>query len=702
MFVVTGNVRKNRTKPAEVFQEYNFAYDSDSISYIIKSVEPDIVIYTGALDGGFDWKNESIQAPKYIAGLTNVIINCIGSNIKQFVYLSSCAIFKGNTERNVLEDTEPMPMGNRNKAIYMGEKICANYNNEVDFSVSIARISEIYGVYKDEVIEDNICTNICKQLIKNNTITINKNRKHNLIYVDDAVDAIYKIATNHLVEDSIYNITSLTNYSEKVLVEWLEEITSNKIQVVLSKSSDSQCTPNYQSNNINQLGFTEKYSIEKGMKKLHKAIDNKSYSDKKEKVRLTITDHLFRFSNRTLSNIRPFVENILFFLLLEFFVIFTKTINFHEIVDIYLLYVILIAIIYGYLQAVFAVIFSIIGKMYITLSPGSHYITFDHYTIYLWILQIFTIGVLVGFLKDKYKRKYNDLNDENEHLQLELSNIKEINNSNMEVKSIYERRLINYKDSFARIYNIVSQLDVIEPERVIFKAVHVIGDIMNTKDVSIYTCDKNSQFCRLMAASSDKAKTMKKSLRISDHKDIYAKLMRKEIYVNSTLDPNYPIMASCTYKDGNIQAIIMLWDLPIESNNLYEINVFGVLSKLVERTMDRAHEYMESINKSYNRVYEDVLNVEAFEKILQLYEYGHKEKLVEYSLLKVDVIEGMSEEAMYKLVKAQIRDTDYIGINRYGETQILLTNANEDEAAFVADRLTKNLLHVEIGGLDVG
>ena len=44
VFVVTGSAKKDRAKPVEVFQEYNFAYDSESILYILRSVETDIVI----------------------------------------------------------------------------------------------------------------------------------------------------------------------------------------------------------------------------------------------------------------------------------------------------------------------------------------------------------------------------------------------------------------------------------------------------------------------------------------------------------------------------------------------------------------------------------------------------------------------------------------------------------------------------------
>jgi nucleoside-diphosphate-sugar epimerase len=700
VFVVTGNVRKNKSKPIEVFQEYNFTYDSDSISYILKSVEADIVIFSGALDSGFDLKNESNQVAKYMAGITNIMIHCKDTNIKKFIYISSCSVFDGNPEEIVTEDTEPIPLSNGDKAILMGEKICTNYHKEVNFAVKIARVSEIYGKYKDEILEDNICTSICKEATKGNEVTVYHNIEHNLIYVDDVVDSIYRIVRENSDENTVYHITSqaTTAYLEEQLVEVLEDITDKKIKIDIRESLDNYINHNFQSENINKLGFKEKYDIKNGMKNVQTVIEKKSANiNKKKKTKLPLIGNLFKFSDKTRSKMLPLVENALFFLIIQFFVIFTRNINFHEAVDVYLLYVILIALIYGYFHATFAVIYSVIGKIYIALSWDSQYIAVDNYNIFLWILQIFTVGVLVGYLKDKYKRKYEDLNDEKDYLELELTNIKDINDSNVEVKSLYEKRLINYKDSFARIYDVVSQLDALEPERVIFKSVNVMGEIMNTGDVAIYTCDRNSQFCRLMAASSEKAKIMKKSINISSHKDMYMKLKTREIYVNTTLDPDYPIMAGGTYKDGHLQTIIMLWSLPFENSNLYEINVFGVLCKLVEKTMDRTYEYMENINKSYNRIQDGIMNSETFEKILQLYTYGKSENLVDFSLLRVEAYEDMTDEVFYTLLKEQVRDTDYIGVNNNDEAYILLTNSNAEEAKYVIDRLKKNQIKVEFG-----
>lgn len=695
VFVVTGKVRKNGVKPVEVFQEYNFTYDSDSISYILKSIEPDIVLFSGASDSILDMDHNKNQCSKYISGLTNVVIHCKDLNIKKFIYISSCSVFEGN-EGIIDDDTRPIATNNRNKAILMGEKICTDYHEEISYITHIVRVGEIYGKYKDEIIEDSVCTRMINEALKDNIVSVYNNSQHNLIYIDDIIDSIYRIIVQRTEKNTVYNITSDSVYDEVQLIKVIEEVINKKIEID-TKKSDKRIS-NYELQNIKELGFKEKYDIKRGIKNVYKVIDKKTTIETKDdKQRASFIGNMFRFPNRKKNIILSLIENILFFLVLQSLIIFTKSFSLHEIIDIYLLYVIVIAVIYGYIQAVFAVAFSIMGKIYTYLFIDSSYIAFNDYDIYLWILQLFAIGVLIGYLKDKYRRRYKDLKDEKDYLKLELENIKDINNSNVEVKSLYEKRLINYKDSFARIYNIVSQLDAIEPQEVIFKSVNVVCEIMNTQDVAIYTCDSNSQFCRLMAASTKKAKKMKKSIKITSHRDMYFKLMRQEIYINKKMNPQYPIMAGGTYKDGHLQTIIMVWSLPFESNNLYEKNIFGVLCKLIEGTMDKAYEYMNNISESYSLTEGDIMSAKAFSKVLELYTYGANEHLVEFSLLKLKD-HNYEEKQLHKLLKEMVRDTDYIGVNNKNDVFILLTNANIEEAKYVIDRLEKNQILVEIGG----
>lgn len=700
IFVITGSNRSSKAKPRGVFQEYNFPYNSESVGYIIESIDVDIAIFEGSIDSMYDLENQPRHISEYIAGITNMVLYLKNSSIRQLIYLSSLNVFSGNIETLIDENTIPNPKENIDKTILIGENICKSYDKQRNFKVSILRFSEIYGTYDEEYLENNICTKICKKIINNQEIEVFEKREHNLIYVDDAVDAIYKVMGT---ESSLYEVYHIAATQEKVcteeaIIDILRDEISDEEKIKVIENAEDIVGKQYSVEKIKGLNFSTKYSVKDKIRDLYSVID-KSVGDRylTDVEKTSLLARIFKIDGEVKNKVFPFIENLAFFILLNIFIFFTKSMSFHEVIDFYLLYVVVIGLIYGYEQTIFTVILSVIFKIYIAYSWDTRFLALTDYYMYLWILELFTIGVLVGYLKEQYKIKYLDMKDRNSYLDLQLDNIKEINKGNEEIKELYERRLLNYKDSFGRIYEIISEIDTIEPQAIIFKSIEVIGKVMNTKDVSIYISSGNSNFFRLMASSSEKSKTLKGSLKVSEYKNIFEKLEKNEIYINGNMDPKYPIMAGGTYKDGKLKSIIMIWSLPFESNNLYQMNVFGVVCKLIERSLTIAYEYMENISRSYNMKNDNVMDRESFDKILELYKCGVKDSIVEFFILKVKRQEDISQYDFIEKIKKSVRETDFIGEDGENSMRILLTNTSESESAYVVDRLESNGIEVEEG-----
>lgn len=700
IFVITGSDRKIKSKPREVFQQYNFPYNSESVEYVIDNIDADIAIFVGSIDSLYDLENQPSHISDYLAGVTNMVLYLKNSNIKQLIYVSSLDIFSGNTESIIDENTVPNPRGNIDKTILIGEKICKNYDKERKFKVSILRFSEIYGTYDGEYLENNVCTRICKNIIDGQDIEILKNREHNLIYVDDATDAIYKVIGTEGCCYDVYHVgVEQDNVClEEDIVDALKDKIADKSKIKVIENAEDVVDKQYSIEKIKDLNFNTKYSVKDKIKELYSAV-SKSNGDKYlvDVEKTSLLSRIFKLDGDVKNKVLPFVENLAFFILLNIFIFFTKSMSFHEVIDFYLLYVVVIGLIYGYEQTVFTVILSVVFKIYIAYSWDTRFLALTDYYMYLWILELFTIGVLVGYLKEQYKIKYLDMKDKNAYLDLQLKNIKEINKGNEEIKDLYEKRLLNYKDSFGRIYEIISEIDTIEPQAIIFKSIQVIAKIMKTKDVSIYISGGNSSFYRLMASSSEKSKTLKGSLKVSEYPNIFEKLEKNEIYINGNMDPNYPIMAGGTYKNGKLKSIIMIWSLPFESNNLYQANVFGVVCKLIERSLTIAYEYMENISRSYNMKNDNVLDKESFEKILELYKCGVKDSIVEFFILNVKKDSNINKYDFIEIIKKSVRETDFIGDDGENCMRILLTSTNRSESAYVVDRLKSNGIEVEKG-----
>lgn len=686
VFVVNEGLEKGKLKPRGVFQEYDFRYDSKSLSYIIDNTDAEIAIFAGKI----------FSLPKYLYSVTNVMLSLKNSSIKKYIYISSLSVFDGNRESIVDEETEAFPITDKDKTILMGEKICRDYAVDQDFDVNIVRLSKVYGSYRNVYLKRNICTDVCRKIIDDQEIEVFRDRKYNLLYLDDAVDAIYKVINDDSDKYEIYHVASKkerANLEEDIIESLKDEVDySKEIKIVEDKTNiiDKE----YRIDKIEKLGFLEKYELEDKIGELYSVI-------KKDRERLSIVGderisifcRVFNIDDKIKNKIFPFVENLAFFILLNLFILITKDMNFHKVLDLYLLYVIVIGLIYGYEQTIFTVVLSVFSRVWLILY-GNPYLSLGNDFIYVWILQIFGVGILVGYLKEQYKLKYMDMKDRNDYLYSQLEDIKEINQSNKEIKELYEKRLLNYKHSFGKTYEIIAELYLISPSAIIFKSIKVIEDLMETKNVSIYVSSGKSEYFRLLAASAQRQGIDKASLKLSDHDKIFERLAKKEIYSNASLDPNLPVMASGIYKKNELRSVIMIWDLAFENNNLYQMNIFGVISRLIEGNLNVAYEYMQNLNLAYDIKYNNVLDQRTFETNLELYRASLKEGIVEFYLLKVKKDVHISQENFIDILHKSIRETDYIGVKENGEIDILLVNTDEEESQYVVDRL-------ELIGIDV-
>lgn len=686
VFVVTGNREKRQKAPRQVFQEYIFPFDSESIEQVIQTVQPDVVIYKGMLDAWHMKEQETKVMAKGMAGLTNVVHQCLNQGAIPFVYLSTLGVYEKEGQYTIDETTVPYAQSSHAVGVLAGEKVCQSYYNAQPECLAIVRLGELYGIYQKDIM-----LNLNFQDFEGPYL----NQYYPLIYTDDATDYIYQLITMQPKEQVIYHVAPKNTYGYTGIqvLEWMGET----VEPEEDKRSDeamAEQPPKIFMQSFHEVPkYYEKYQPKDVLPKLvgqiklhrHNTIkDNESSSSKKKRVRMDQR-----------GNLHQFLENVAFFLLVQIFIFATSGFDFHETIDVYMLYVLVTAVIYGYLQGIFAVAFSTVGRLYMHLATDSAYIRFEGDEIYLWIIQIFVIGALVGYLKEKYRRKDADHKDDLEYLQLEIDALKTINDSNVQIKDAYENRLLNYRDSFARIYDLVSRFDVIEPEKVVFKAVKAVGDTMKSQDVAIYSFNEQSQYCRLTSATSKKAQQFGKTLRLSDYSMIYDKLMHSEIYINTKLDETLPMMVGGAYLEGKLQSVIVVWSLPFASTTLYDKNNFGILCRLIGSSLSRANEYMESINMAVNFDEMGILEEDAFAKVIELYMYGEQENVVDYTVLRLKSVEN--EQQAIGHLKSSVRDTDYIGRQAFGQIAVLLTNTNEEEAQYVVRRLADKGIEVQTG-----
>ena len=132
--------------------------------------------------------------------------------------------------------------------------------------------------------------------------------------------------------------------------------------------------------------------------------------------------------------------------------------------------------------------------------------------------QLFILGMVVGYMRDQIRYIKEKDKEEIGYLNGQLGDMIDINERNVRMKHMFERQIVNQKDSLGKIYAIVSELDQYGPEEVLFYAAHVLSHLMDTPDAAIYTV-VNGDYARLFSFTSDTAKKMGNSIKYTDMKE---------------------------------------------------------------------------------------------------------------------------------------------------------------------------------------
>lgn len=665
-----------------MFQQYDFEFVNERIVNVVENIKPDMIIFMGNVEDNTATSFEHKESVNYISGLTNVVAAAKYSGVKKFVYISSIDVCEGNIDEPVEENSFVKPVTSRMKTYLQGEQLCGFYREEGVFDVSIIRIPTVFGTFGEYYVKGNIVEKIISLGLKTREVTINPNKYHNLIDLNDAIEACYDIAFRiDGIQDLPFHVPGI-KYNEKQIADIVNNEMNKKLEIQ-EKPVEISCRVDYAKGRLEKQGFVLRRNLEDEIGVILNTIkENEIQEIKKKRRNANASKFIFAL-----------LENIVLFAIAYLLTMITANNWIGEVVDFYLLYVILIAVVHGTAQTLVAAILSIIGQFSSMLSEEGIGGILGNYGPYVWVLQLLIAGMLVAYMRDKFKINLKDTQEDNKYLKIELDEIKEINDSNVYIKEIYEKRLINYKNSMSRLYEVTSALDYLEPQKVIFQATDVISRLMESTDVAVYIGNGTSKYYRLAAATSEAAKSLGKSYALEEGTNILDSLINKEIFRNKNLAERLPVMAGATYNENKITAIIMVWTDALEATNIYQSNLLAILCRLIEKSILRAYDFLEALQDESYYTDTNVMKEEAFIKRLSIYEEGKDRGLLDYSILDLYLSDNRKKEL--EIAGNIIRDTDYIGIVG-NSAKILLTNTNTEEVQFVVKRFYEKGLKVSL------
>ncbi len=693
IFLLTGN-RYKQEPYQKVFERYDFTYDCECLGEIFESVNPDITLYMGAFDSNYRWHEEEKEALKYSTGLMNILMAYSMNNTGRFLYLSSEEVYSGHYDQNIWEDEPLTPSGNRAMVLAQGEELCESYRGYRNNDIVVLRLDHLYSIPKNRKDINNVCSRMCLEVLERDTITITEGNTFSLLYETDAVEFIYRLIQNSSHKYPVYNLSSSLEVSEEEIAQMVKKAMGWEIEI---QTREEQGKRKVLANQLLDSEFGNPFCCEVS------AIIEKmvAYMKKNRYVFLTGEDskppfwkRLIESSGWLIKATIPFLENLIcfapFFFLNKYMAegsIFSK-------LDFFLLYVLLFAIVYGQQQATFSAVLAVIGYCMTEMSERSGFEVMLDSNTYIWIAQLFILGLVVGYMRDQLSSIRRENVEEREYLAAQLNDIQDINSSNVRVKDALETQIVNQNDSVGKIYSITSALDQYSPEEVLFYAAETLGKLMRSKDVAIYTVS-NESYARLFSYTSVKAKSLGNSIKYQEFGELYETLSQRKVYINRKMDERYPLMASAIYENERMQTLIFVWGISWEHMTLGQANQLTVISSLIQNAVLRSNRYLAVLQEQ--RYVEDsrMLETEAFTILARAYVQAERRGLTECTLLKV-LVEPEKYLEVGKLLSSKVRPTDYVGTLEDGNMYTLLSNTMVSDAQFVIRRFEEMGYETEV------
>lgn len=687
--LLTGE-RYEKASYQRVFEKYNFPYESESLKEIFESIAPELTIFMGAYDTNFKWSGKDVEkeAVRFSGSLMNILMAYSQCTDGRFLYLSTHDVYSGDYPDNITETEPVMPNGIPGMVWSQGEEMCENYRKSCGKDIIVLRLDHVYGIPENRKDVRDICSRMCLEALESGRITVCGNRVFSLLYVTDAVEFIYRLAVCGKHGSFLYHLSSMKELTEPVLANMICQAWEEPLeQTVLPEQEEKDRV--ILSNNTYESEFGNLFFCETTNTINRIALQMKRHAHlylNYEKENKTLTDRIKDKANRLFKNLIPFAENLILFI--PFFMLNNRAVGseYFANLDFYLLYVLLFAIVYGQSQAILSSTLAAAGYCFRQMYERSSFEVMIDANTYVWIAQLFVLGLTVGYMRDQIIKLKQGRWSEKEYLDLQLTEIQDINSSNMRVKAALEAQIINQQDSLGKIYSITSTLDQYGEEEVLFYAAEMLSKLMHSKDVAIYTVF--NKYARLFSATSTKARQMGNSIQYKNMGEMYEALRQKKVFINRKMEDQYPLMANAVYDNEEMKLIVMVWDIPWERMTLGQANQLTVISMLIQNAVLKANRYLSALEGQRYVAKTHLLTPEAFQAMVNAYLKARRLGLTECVLLSINAEENGYMEAVERLVE-KIRSSDFIGTLLDGGLYVLLANTNDKDADYVRQRFAE-------------
>ena len=663
-------------KVADVLKHryYKSSLEGGRFEGVLRSIAPDCVVYAGR---GYMGCADTDALEADIALLAKTLRVLAGQEGVRLILLSSVSVY-GDAAVHADEQSAVMPTDETGICYMREEQLVEIYRQQQGIDAVILRASWLYAEKAQEGLHDFLSEAFARVGEGGEGATLSDALLYPL-HVADLVDAVKRVMDYG--RQPVYNVTGCFELSRQRLYELVSGQLGVELRISWSEAEKQQSVDS--SLIKKELEWTDFRKLEDLF--LRGEI---TYEKKREKAKIGKTNR------KAGSVVRRTLENIVVFAAFGALYVLCSSHSLFSQIDWMTIYVILISLFMGIRQSSFAVVLA--SAAYLTKQDLSILEMTNFYSYagsVLEIMQYVFFGLSVSYVTDILREELRDLMRELSLLGQEHEELKKINEENVLIKNEYEERLLDSKSGFPKLYNTVSRLMVLQPDRIFMEIIQVIAEMVHTDTVAVYRVNGDNPYLRLINALNERSTEGGKTWNITAFARIRDALENGELYQGDIWNGEPAVVLPIIYQERCVAAI-MIRELPYSSQSLYYVNLLKTLSLLLRESVGRALDYEELSREERYIEGTDILKPDAFCRNVLLAKEKAQKHMAEYCVMEIVYTGDFGE--CYKELASKLRTTDYCGAGQDGKIYVLLNNTGTQDIEYLKERLTSDRVEVRL------
>ena len=620
-------------------------------------------------------------------------------DFEQIIYFSNYLTFHGETrgEAEMLRKILQLCRGKRNmRIVYLTgperlydvptgktllvseiENLSREYAKLYKSTVKIIRSPYLYS----EQYEKDFLNTVFREISAEQKITFQEDESQRMFFLSmqDLAELMYKIFDNWDEDEEILNIADGFDHCFKDLGDKLTELCPH-LKVSYARYSIMENMLKDDKIIRYKYGWFPKISILEELPELYEHYQERNNI---KAGRLDIIKHIL---SKYKTVVRA-VEFAAFFILFELLNGIAGNQAQFKMIDLRLLFVVLFGSMYGINYGIAAAAAESLSLIRAFEAEGSSwYVLFYEPSNWIPFIFYFAVGAICGYIRMKNKDNVQFIKEENNLLQEKFLFTREMYQETIEDKNLYKKQILGSKDSFGKIFDITRKLDVIQPQELYIETIRVLEDVLENKTFGLYTLNRENGYGRLETASAQVQGNYPNSIKLSEYSAAMEELENGNVWANREFLEKYPMYMAGVRKNGELVMLICIQQVSREQMSLYFLNLFKILSGLVETSLLRALEYQKAVEYRQYVKGTHILKTEYFEERLKVQHDMREQKLASYVLLKVEYSE-MSLQKADEILRSKVRENDVWGISESKELYLMLVQTDKEALPNILARL---------------